>query len=672
MPEGRSKLPGLRPDAEVALARRLETLERRLQALESTPAQPPIVQEDTFAREGQYLRLQPRATGLTVTLPEARPANRGKRITLGFENANPVTIRAVSGLVNSESRVINNVTGTYDAVSDGENGWNVATGVSSSGSAYTWAEVLAAGALSGASNPLIDAGQYIGVDEAGDGDFTGLTGNVRANAGWRLNVDANNDSNIQSAIDVGTASTNGILLFSESTVVANGEANGVLLQDDGTTRVQVANGGVTLTPSSTDWVHVAEGHFRIAERTSLGATVGAGNGAYWVKDDAPNIAKFTDDAGTDWNLVQTIQEVLAKGNQVTSGTVLRFDGAGDQDYTGLSGEIQGNAGLFLSGQTAAGSVSTFELGTAGSNWAEVNAPFFVVNLGASGYQLLDPGFLIMTEQSASSPVVSAGRGMLWVGDDAPSTPRFTDDTNVDHRLAYEEQTPTLRRARVFDDFWSVYFDSTNGLLHADTLWRVDSSATPTITYYDNSSLTNDGREHVGAVQIVTAGTDDDHVCIHKGSAPDDLVIAMDASVEKMECVFRMADSSVAFQFGVSRDISSFTHSSNHAIAVVDTDAYGDMEVHFLTGDSGGNQESTATGVVLVDSQWYKITIRRSGDNWELLIDDASEATHSTDIPDDSSQVAGCFGACLATRMTGTRGLRIDSLECTSREFTDRT
>jgi hypothetical protein len=44
-------------------------------------------------------------------------------------------------------------------------------------------------------------------------------------------------------------------------------------------------------------------------------------------------------------------------------------------------------------------------------------------------------FLMVDEAGASTPAVSSGTGMFWVQNNAPNTPRFTDDTNTDYDLA---------------------------------------------------------------------------------------------------------------------------------------------------------------------------------------------------------------------------------------------
>lgn len=111
---------------------------------------------------------------------------------------------------------------------------------------------------------------------------------------------------------------------------------------------------------------------RMRERTaSSGAS--AGWGLLWVKNDAPNVLYFTDDTGTDWNLLDA-------------------------------------------GATATTISTGWTTGTGGSITIDANAPLFY------------------TEQSADdSP--AAGQGQVWVRDDTPNTLMYTDDTGVDYPVA---------------------------------------------------------------------------------------------------------------------------------------------------------------------------------------------------------------------------------------------
>lgn len=131
----RQRIPGVPSETEVALLGIIDKLQRRLDALERKPTAPALIETNFFAREGQFLRIAAPSAGIAGLLPKATPFNRGAEITLSFETTNDVRIECVGGTVNGEGFVINTAVGTYKAISDGENGWNVALGVSSSGSA---------------------------------------------------------------------------------------------------------------------------------------------------------------------------------------------------------------------------------------------------------------------------------------------------------------------------------------------------------------------------------------------------------------------------------------------------------------------------------------------------------------------------------------------------------
>lgn len=130
----RLKVPGLALAAEIALSTAFDRIWRRLEALEKRTAEPAIVTGDFFAREGQFVRVQPTSAGLTLTLPTPRPSNRGAVIRIGLETGGRVRFTAVGGLVNGYPFVTSHgITGTFDAVSDGESGWSIGFGLTPDG-----------------------------------------------------------------------------------------------------------------------------------------------------------------------------------------------------------------------------------------------------------------------------------------------------------------------------------------------------------------------------------------------------------------------------------------------------------------------------------------------------------------------------------------------------------
>jgi hypothetical protein len=58
-----------------------------------------------------------------------------------------------------------------------------------------------------------------------------------------------------------------------------------------------------------------------------------------------------------------------------------------------------------------------------------------VDLEAGTYVDIVNGFIRFSEQAASTPSMTAGFGLLWLKDDAPNRPMFTDDTDTDFRIA---------------------------------------------------------------------------------------------------------------------------------------------------------------------------------------------------------------------------------------------
>lgn len=135
MRDRRNVIPGVPRESERAITGLVAELDERLRRLERSPGRAGIVSSDTAAKPGELLNIEAPVTGLTVILPQPTAALIDARVTLCFRNANPVRLVSISGLVNRESFVLNTAPGTFEAVCDGIDGWNVEIGVSSSGSA---------------------------------------------------------------------------------------------------------------------------------------------------------------------------------------------------------------------------------------------------------------------------------------------------------------------------------------------------------------------------------------------------------------------------------------------------------------------------------------------------------------------------------------------------------
>ncbi len=133
MAKDRIVIPGIPTDAARVIIDRMREQDERLALLERKAGRPGIVTADVAAKVGEFLNIEGPAELITVILPEATQARRNARITLAFRNDNPVRIVAVNGTVNRVPFVLNNLPGTYDAISDGLGGWSVQVGVTEDG-----------------------------------------------------------------------------------------------------------------------------------------------------------------------------------------------------------------------------------------------------------------------------------------------------------------------------------------------------------------------------------------------------------------------------------------------------------------------------------------------------------------------------------------------------------
>jgi hypothetical protein len=130
---GRNRIPGLDAKGEAGLAAVFTRFDKRLGEMERKPTQRKIQSRDFFAREGETITIEAPARGLNATLVRASKFNKGARVTFIQLTAAPVIFRAVSGLVNGKASVKSNAPGTYDAVSDGRNGWSLSQGITEQG-----------------------------------------------------------------------------------------------------------------------------------------------------------------------------------------------------------------------------------------------------------------------------------------------------------------------------------------------------------------------------------------------------------------------------------------------------------------------------------------------------------------------------------------------------------
>jgi len=108
---------------DVGADQRYQQLERRVTQLEAPSVSRAIATADFTASEGETIIIAGPTTGLRALLPKPTTRNRSARITLIFTNSNPVAIRCVGGTMNGQAVLSRNVTGSYVAISDGNDGW---------------------------------------------------------------------------------------------------------------------------------------------------------------------------------------------------------------------------------------------------------------------------------------------------------------------------------------------------------------------------------------------------------------------------------------------------------------------------------------------------------------------------------------------------------------------
>lgn len=77
----------------------------------------------------------------------------------------------------------------------------------------------------------------------------------------------------------------------------------------------------------------------LGEQTT-GPAAEAAKGKLWVKDDTPNIVIFTDDAGTEWTLSNTLSRGVSLGAAPSAFTFKVLDGgAGVPDILYFSAQL---------------------------------------------------------------------------------------------------------------------------------------------------------------------------------------------------------------------------------------------------------------------------------------------------------------------------------------------
>ncbi len=174
----------------------------------------------------------------------------------------------------------------------------------------------------------------------------------------------------------------------------------------------------------------------VVEQTTVpGGAPAAGDGTIWARDDTPNRAIFTDDAGTD-NVLAYVSELGGAGLWSNTGTVIHPATATDEVGVGAAGA---NGTWFDDGDMVLG-------GAAMSG---------VEKLRVIGDERLEGG-LLQTEAAAVPLAPAAAEGTWWIKNDAPNRAYFTDDAGTDHQLVYSTEVA------------AGYWERTGTILSPDT------------------------------------------------------------------------------------------------------------------------------------------------------------------------------------------------------------
>lgn len=296
---------------------------------------------------------------------------------------------------------------------------------------------------------------YVTEDETGSSTTTNLSYSLSAEAPYPNNTEPYNSSSESDLVLSFKARTGAVVpLLSDydaSQIDNDSSVSGATVKDaletlDATyTTDHGGLGGLTDDDHSQYWLaagtRVGDALY-FTERSDHVNTPGAGKGELWVKDTVPCALYFTDDAGTDWN-------VMTLGSGDVTGPASSVDKTLAM-YNGTTGKIIQEA--------------------TGVTWVSPELYLDVAN-----------ATLVMKE-SSTPPSMSSTYGSYWVKDDIPSSAAFTGDDSVDIDLARHQATitATINTNGTVNQWYT--WDS-NGP-HHDALWSNalgGTSSTPSLS-----------------------------------------------------------------------------------------------------------------------------------------------------------------------------------------------
>jgi len=248
--------------------------------------------------------------------------------------------------------------------------------------------------------------------------------------------------------------------------------------------VQLApTNSLTLTATNGEGIELFDGGIVFNERADHATTPVAAKGELWVRNDTPNTLVYTDDTGTDFDLLAAGGDVTKVGTPVDNqigvwtgdgtiegdtnfqwnGSVLSIGASGWQlsglntttfTFTGgAAGTVQlliensanTDLGSIIARTTGSGQIGFTDAGGGNTYIAENDGDHIWSTDGATEIMRLNriaagdgvlelTGSLAIDERSDHALTPTAGIGEIWVRNDSPNSLMFTDDAGTDFVL----------------------------------------------------------------------------------------------------------------------------------------------------------------------------------------------------------------------------------------------
>ena len=235
--------------------------------------------------------------------------------------------------------------------------------------------------------------------------------------------------------------------------------------------------------------HITATKFLEFDERNTSPVPGVGDGAFWVRDDDPNVPMFTDDAGTDFVLNESIApgtvtdatlrwsgsawvenilvQISVSGELLTNqldslgastinvggmdetdpglnledGMSLRFEDRAQTNDFFIQNQGVGAVGpiLYLDGPATGiftiGDGLGFRIEDGGlTDWMQMFHDGTHINMGGVNTDALRIEYPILMDEQAAAAADLAGYGQFWVREDVPNTAMFTNDAGVDKSL----------------------------------------------------------------------------------------------------------------------------------------------------------------------------------------------------------------------------------------------